>query len=153
MTSSRAARLRRYARYEPHQLGARCVDCGAPAGSTCWDMRFLPGVRTRTAPHPTRGRPGARISRPLAANARERFEDKALNPANRGRGNLTALQRLILDEICHGATNETVARRLNIGLESAKLQVKDLLWRLNASCRAHAVHEAYQRGILKVAQR
>lgn len=85
---------------------------------------------------------------PLTAPVPQGLKARSLNPATRGSGQLTPLQVDVLLEICTGATDEAIAHRMDLSVNTVKLRIKDLLWRLDASCRAQAVHEAYQRGIL-----
>lgn len=137
--------------YGPRQLKSGCTDCGVGAGEKCWDMRLPVGERHRDRPHPWRGRDQAARRTPTMATAKARRRSQfRLYPENRGKGNLTVLEGMILRHIADGLANPAIARRVGESLDSVKFLVRDILWKLNAACRAQAVHEAYQRGILKV---
>lgn len=66
-----------------------------------------------------------------------------------GKNTLTERQLQVLDLVKVGQTDGEIARSLWIGERTAKRHVRDILSKLDARNRAHAVHIAYQRGILK----
>jgi len=129
-----------------------CLDCGALPGQRCLDLRMT-SYRERLRPHPIRRTPGHVRVMHTPSVARFRQITRRFAPAQRGQGDLTDLQVLILDLIKLGRTNEAIHRRLSttmtISLDTVKVEVRDLFWRLDASDRANAIHKAYQFGILK----
>lgn len=63
---------------------------------------------------------------------------------------LSKRQQQVLLEISEGQTNEQIAKSLGISLETVKTYVKQIIQRLDANNRAHAVAKGYKRGYLKV---
>jgi DNA-binding NarL/FixJ family response regulator len=62
---------------------------------------------------------------------------------------LTPRQEQVLYGLAEGLTNEQIAAELGVHYDTAKDHVRDLLIRLGASNRAHAVALAYHQGLLK----
>jgi two-component system, NarL family, response regulator len=52
---------------------------------------------------------------------------------------LTDRETTVLELVSHGLTNKTVATRLDISEQTVKTHVKNILGKLQAECRAHAV--------------
>ncbi len=133
-----------------------CLDCGALPGQRCLDLR-MSSHRERLRPHPIRRVPGHVRVMHTPSVSRLRQITKRFAPEQRGRGDLTDLQRQILELIKLGRTNDVIHRRLResriIGLDTVKSEIRDLFWRLDASDRANAVHKAYQLGILTVEEK
>lgn len=87
------------------------------------------------------------------AAARARLNDRpAARPLYRLSSSLAPTRRQIevLESVAVGHTNPEIAARLDISLETVKQHIKNLLLRLNASNRAHAVAIGYQLGLLSL---
>lgn len=61
---------------------------------------------------------------------------------------LSGRQRQILDMIADGMSSVTIAEKLVVSPETVRTHIKQLLRRLGAKDRAHAVARAYQLGVL-----
>lgn len=68
--------------------------------------------------------------------------------ALRGRDRLTPREREILALLAEGLANREIAERLSIAERTVKFHVSEILGRLEASNRAHAVALAKERGLL-----
>lgn len=66
-----------------------------------------------------------------------------------GKDQLTERQLEVLAMLSLGFTDPEIAATLYIGETTAKTHVRDILSKLVARNRAHAVHIAHQKGILK----
>lgn len=66
-----------------------------------------------------------------------------------GKDRLTERQQEVLVMLSLGFTDAEIARSLWIGETTAKRHVRDVLSKLDARNRAHAVHIAHKKGILK----
>lgn len=62
---------------------------------------------------------------------------------------LTDGERQVLEMVAIGHTNESIAAALYVSLEAIRSRVKCILRKLSAVNRAHAVHLAWQQGLLK----
>lgn len=65
-----------------------------------------------------------------------------------GKDELTPRQIDALKLIAYGNTDEQIGSRMYISENTAKRHVRDILSKLDATNRAHAVHIAHQRGLL-----
>lgn len=74
----------------------------------------------------------------MAAIGNEAFEDPALPPRG-SRGKLTRRQREILQLLAGGESTTIAARQLELSEETVKTHTKNILARLEARNRAHAV--------------
>ena len=61
---------------------------------------------------------------------------------------LTPRQFEVLTMVALGDSNADIARRLGISLDTAKQHVLDVIVRLNAVNRTHAVTQAFRAGVL-----
>lgn len=66
---------------------------------------------------------------------------------------LTVRELDVLCLVAAGLTNEAIGRRLGLSHDIAKACVTNLLRKLDARDRAHAVTRGFQHGLLKVADR
>jgi DNA-binding CsgD family transcriptional regulator len=92
----------------------------------------------------------------LAGVAYRRAVTRATRPAPAGallRGTqrdatLTARERMILAMVAEGLTNAAIATELTIGRETVKTHVSNIIAKLGARDRTHAVSIAHRRGLL-----
>lgn len=87
----------------------------------------------------------ARAGLPLGSRARRR----ALQAARAEGVPLTRRQRQVLLLIADGLTSGEIAARLVVQPGTAKSHTRDLLARLGARSRAHAVAVAFRRGLIE----
>lgn len=83
-----------------------------------------------------------------AALAQERFVDSAV-PAPGSRGKLTRRQRQILQRLADGESATMAARELGVSEETVKSHVKNILARLGARNRTHAVAIAIRESLVE----
>lgn len=62
---------------------------------------------------------------------------------------LTPQQEQVLYGLAEGLTNKEIAAELGVQYDTVKDHVRDLMARLGATNRAHAVALAYHQGLLK----
>jgi DNA-binding NarL/FixJ family response regulator len=88
-----------------------------------------------------RSSPAPELTRAVdAALKSEQFIDSATPPGRRGTGRaLTKRQREILQLFAHGQSTARIAKRLGLSSETVKTHTKQILSRLDARDRAHAV--------------
>jgi DNA-binding NarL/FixJ family response regulator len=79
-----------------------------------------------------------RVPGVVASQIAEHLTDKALSPR----------EVQVLELIATGHRNKLIARELSIGEETVKMHVQNIMRKLDASDRTHAVTIALQRGIL-----
>lgn len=89
---------------------------------------------------------GLATTRVPAADSVPRF-DLAPVPV-RYRRDLSAREIDVLELLAEGLQNHEIAARLEISTETVRIHNKHIYRKLAAKSRAHAVHIAYQRGIL-----
>lgn len=97
-------------------------------------------VTSRSAPETLRGAI-------LKASEQEGFIDPALPPKG-SRGPLTQRQRQILEILADGQSTYFAAEQLGLSEETVKTHTKNMLGRLGARNRAHAVALAIRRGLI-----
>jgi DNA-binding NarL/FixJ family response regulator len=83
-----------------------------------------------------------------AALAQERFVDPAVPPPGR-RGKLTRRQREILQLLADGGSSAFAARELGLSEETVKTHTKNILARLGARNRTHAVAIALRESLIE----
>jgi DNA-binding NarL/FixJ family response regulator len=83
-----------------------------------------------------------------AALAQESFVDPAVPPAG-SRGKLTRRQREILQRIADGESTTVAARELGLSEETVKTHTKNILARLGARNRTHAVAIALRESLIE----
>jgi DNA-binding NarL/FixJ family response regulator len=83
-----------------------------------------------------------------AALAQERFIDPAVPPPGR-RGKLTRRQREILQLLADGGSSAFAARELGLSEETVKTHTKNVLARLGARNRTHAVAIALRESLIE----
>jgi two-component system NarL family response regulator len=83
-----------------------------------------------------------------AALAQERFVDPAV-PAPGSRGKLTKRQRQILQRLADGESATIAARQLDLSEETVKTHMKNILARLEARNRTHAVAIALRESLVE----
>jgi two-component system, NarL family, response regulator len=83
-----------------------------------------------------------------AAMAQERFVDPAV-PAPGSRGKLTRRQRQILQRLANGESTTMAARELELSEETIKTHMKNILARLGARNRTHAVAIALRESLVE----
>jgi DNA-binding NarL/FixJ family response regulator len=83
-----------------------------------------------------------------AALAQERFVDPAV-PASGSRGKLTRRQREILQLLADGGSTAVAARELGVSEETVKTHTKNVLARLGARNRTHAVAIALRESLIE----
>lgn len=83
-----------------------------------------------------------------AAMAQERFVDPAV-PAPGSRGKLTRRQRQILQRLANGESATMAARELELSEETVKTHMKNILARLGARNRTHAVAIALRESLVE----
>jgi two-component system, NarL family, response regulator len=83
-----------------------------------------------------------------AALAQERFVDSAV-PAPGSRGKLTKRQRQILQRLADGESATFAARQLDLSEETVKTHMKNILARLGARNRTHAVAIALRESLVE----
>ena len=83
-----------------------------------------------------------------AALAQESFVDPAVPPRG-GRGKLTRRQRQILQLLANGESTTVAARKLDLSEETVKTHTKNVLARLGARNRTHAVAIALRESLIE----
>jgi DNA-binding NarL/FixJ family response regulator len=83
-----------------------------------------------------------------AALAQERFVDPAVPPRG-SRGKLTRRQRQILQLLANGESTTVAARQLDLSEETIKTHTKNVLARLGARNRTHAVAIALRESLIE----
>jgi DNA-binding NarL/FixJ family response regulator len=83
-----------------------------------------------------------------AALANERFVDPDVPPRG-SRGKLTGRQRQILQRLADGQSTTTAARELDLSEETVKTHTKNMLARLGARNRTHAVAIALRESLIE----
>ncbi len=125
-----------------------CHICGADRMRPCWDLRSPAGTTPRALPHRERGDRGR--GAPATPVVQRRYIEAKLATGERGKARLTPIGETVLGLICEGLTDAAIGRRMQMSTDGAKGHIRDVLWRLGAQSKAHAVHLAYQRGVLRV---
>jgi DNA-binding NarL/FixJ family response regulator len=67
-----------------------------------------------------------------------------------GEEHLTAREMEVLKLVAHGNRNKQIAHKLGITEETVKVHIKNILSKLEANDRTHAVTIAVQRGIIQL---
>jgi two-component system NarL family response regulator len=83
-----------------------------------------------------------------SALAQERFVDPAVPPRG-SRGKLTRRQRQILQLLANGGSTTVAARQLDLSEETIKTHTKNILARLGARNRTHAVAIALRESLIE----
>ncbi len=65
---------------------------------------------------------------------------------------LTSRELEVLERIAAGRRNKNIAQDLGVGEETVKMHVKNILAKLGASDRTHAVTIAIQRGFISLSE-
>lgn len=126
-----------------------CPTCKAKIGKKCWDLRSPMGTVLRPIhAHPKRGSV-AEVDTKLPPY-QVKFRDAKFARHAKGSAELTDFNIRILLLICEGLTNTAIAHQIGTEVRSVGQYVQDVLWRLGAKHKTHAVHLAYQLGILNV---
>jgi len=84
----------------------------------------------------------------LAALAQESFVDPGV-PSRGSRGKLTRRQREILQRLANGESTTAAARELDLSEETVKTHTKNILARLEARNRTHAVAIALRESLIE----
>jgi DNA-binding NarL/FixJ family response regulator len=78
-------------------------------------------------------------------------ETQRLKPQKRDGSELTPRELQVLHLVADGLSNEALARKLNISLNTSKRHLQSIFLRLGVSTRSEAVARAIQEGWLKFA--
>jgi DNA-binding NarL/FixJ family response regulator len=88
-----------------------------------------------------------RISPALVSNVLEQLQAMSQAQARAASG-LADQELRMLQLLAEGASTSEIAHRLHLGERTVKRKLQDILNKLGASSRAHAVAEAFRRGLL-----
>lgn len=130
-------------------IDCNCHICGVKKGEACWDMRWERGKMRRARPHHQRGMKGPYVIPAVAKRAEYGYKTR-LHPSTKGRKVLHSENVSTLHLIAAGMTHQQIAHQMGISYPMSQRRIAEVLWRMGAKCMAHAVHLAYQAGILQV---
>lgn len=130
--------LPRTAEWPQIEAAAYAAAAGLVSGTQAQVAELLRRVSPVTAARP------ARVGQPGAAPSAGVLMDAQMDP-------LTPREREVLGQMTEGLANREIAQRLQISTHTAKFHVAQIIAKLHASSRAHAVAKAVRAGLVTMA--
>lgn len=130
--------LPRTADWPQIEAAAMAAAAGLVSGTQQGVVAMLRWLSPETAARP--GRPGA-----------QRAAVNAVVAAHAQMDALTPREREVLGQMVEGHANREIAQRLQISTHTAKFHVAQIIAKLHASSRAHAVAKAVRAGLVTIA--